>query len=500
MTIPEHDRHRTGDLISRVGTDTTLLKTALAQSLANVFVGALTLLGAVVLMVAIDPVLFLVALLCVFAATAVVLLIASRVREATEEAQRRVGALSAALERVLRALRTVKISRAEDREENAISSEAWSAYRAGLRSARLEALVVPATSVVLQGSFVLVLGIGGARLASGDLALEELVAFLLYMLYLVSPLAVLFVSFTEIQQGLGAVGRLKEVRTYPIERYASGSVSVPSSDASTGGPAREAGPGKPVVSFEAVSFGYVPERPVLRDVSFEVPRSGLTALVGPSGAGKSTVFALLERFYEADSGRVLLDGVDVRELPLEEVRTKIGYVEQDSPVMAGSVRENILYASPEATEEELDAALDLANLRSFVERLPRGLDTEVGEGGVLLSGGERQRVAIARMLLVRPRLLLLDEVTSQLDAANERALRDAIVELSRRCAVVAIAHRLSTVQDAERIIVLDEGRVRGLGTHERLMKSDALYRELVSTQLIDVDGLVTEGVPGGDAG
>jgi ABC-type multidrug transport system fused ATPase/permease subunit len=144
------------------------------------------------------------------------------------------------------------------------TSEAWSAYRAGLRSARLEALVVPATSVVLQGSFVLVLGIGGARLASGYLALEELVAFLLYMLYLVSPLAVLFVSFTEIQQGLGAVGRLKEVRTYPIERYASGSVSVPSSDASAGGPAREAGPGKPVVSFKAVSFGYVPERPVLR--------------------------------------------------------------------------------------------------------------------------------------------------------------------------------------------------------------------------------------------
>lgn len=499
MTIPEHDRRRTGDLISRVGTDTTLLKTALAQSLANVFVGALTFLGAVVLMVAIDPLLLLVALLCVSAATALVLLIASKVREATEEAQGRVGALSAALERALRAFRTVKIGRAEGREEEAISGEARAAYRAGLRVARLEALVGPATNVALQGSFVLVLGVGGTRLASGALALEDLVAFLLYLLYLVSPLVVLFVSFTEIQQGLGAVGRLQDLVTSPIERYASGSGPVPSSGVSAGGPAREAGPGKPVVRFEAVSFGYVPERPVLRGASFDIPGPGLTALVGPSGAGKSTTFALLERFYEADTGRVLLDGVDVRELPLEEVRAKIGYVEQDSPVMAGSVRENLLYANPETTEEELGAALDLANLRSFVERLPRGLDTEVGEGGVLLSGGERQRVAIARMLLVRPRLLLLDEVTSQLDAANERALRDAILRLSRRCAVVAIAHHLSTVKDAERIIVLDEGRVRGLGTHEQLMKTDALYRELVSTQLIAADGLIPEGTPGGDA-
>jgi ABC-type multidrug transport system fused ATPase/permease subunit len=250
--------------------------------------------------------------------------------------------------------------------------------------------------------------------------------------------------------------------------------------------AREAGRGgEPVVRFEGVSFGYEPGRPVLRDVTFEVPERGLTALVGPSGAGKSTVFSLIERFYEPGAGRVLLDGVDVRELPLNDLRGRIGYVQQDSPVMAGTLRENLLYASPGATEEELREAIGLANLKEFVERLPKGLDTEVGDGGVMLSGGERQRVAIARMLLLKPRLLLLDEVTSQLDARNERALRDAVLAVSRQRAVVAIAHRLSTVVDAARIVVLEGGRVRAVGSHAELLGSDDLYRELVATQLLD---------------
>jgi ABC-type multidrug transport system fused ATPase/permease subunit len=204
--------------------------------------------------------------------------------------------------------------------------------------------------------------------------------------------------------------------------------------------------------------------------------------VGPSGAGKSTVFALLERFYEADSGAVLLDGVDVRALPLDELRNIVGYVEQDSPVMAGSVRSNLLYANPGASEEELEEVLDLASLRPFVERLPRGLETEVGDGGVMLSGGERQRVAIARVLLLRPRLLLLDEVTSQLDAANELALQETLSRVSEERTVMVIAHRLSTVVDADRIVVLDEGRVKGIGTHEELLASNQLYRKLAASQ------------------
>lgn len=481
LTVPEHDRRRTGDLLSRVGTDTTLLKAALAQSLTNIVVGVVVFMGAIVLMALIDPLLLAVALACVAVATVVVLVVATKVREATEEAQERVGTLGAALERALRAVRTVKISRAEDREEEAISGEAEAAYRAGVRAAAYEALIGPATNVALQGSFVLVLGVGGARLASGDLALEDLVSFLLYLLYLVGPLAIVFASFTELQQGLAAMGRIREVLRSPVERNPSGAIPVPTpADA-------------PVARLDRVGFGYSSGRPVLEDVSFEVHGPGLTALVGPSGAGKSTVFSLLVRFYEAGSGAVELDGTDVRDLPLDELRGRVAYVQQDAPVLAGTVRQNLLYANPDTTGEELEEVLGLANLRLFVDGLPDGLDTEVGDGGTLLSGGERQRIALARMLLCQPRLLLLDEVTSQLDAANERALKETIHEVSKRCAVVVIAHRLSTVVEADKIILLDGGKVSTQGNHEELLQISPLYGKLVQTQMIEAEGLPAGG-------
>ena len=478
MTVPEHDRRRTGDLLSRVGTDTTLLKAALAQSLTSIAVGAVIFVGALVLMAFIDPLLLAVALACIAVATAAVLVVATKVREATEEAQERVGGLGAALERALRAIRTVKIGRAEDREEEAISGEARAAYTAGVRAAAYEALIGPATNVALQGSFVLVLGVGGARLASGDLALEDLVAFLLYLLYLVGPLVMVFASFAELQQGLAAMGRIREVLESPVE---------------TGPPEAVPGPGAttaPIARLDRVCFGYGPGRPVLEGASLEIPGpTGLTALVGPSGAGKSTVFALLSRFYDADSGSVQVGGTDVRHLPLNELRGRVAYVEQDAPVLAGTVRQNLLYANPDAGDQAIEEVLDLAGLRAFMEKLPDGLDSEVGDGGTLLSGGERQRIALARMLLCEPRLLLLDEVTSQLDAKNERALKETIRKVSMRYAVVVIAHRLSTVAQADRILLLDGGRVSAEGTHEELLGNSPLYRRLVETQMIEAEGL-----------
>lgn len=481
MTVPEHDRRRTGDLLSRVGTDTTLLKAALSQSLTSIVVGVVVFVGAIVLMALIDPLLLAVALACIAVASAVVLVVATRVREATEEAQERVGTLGAALERALRAIRTVKISHAEDREEEAISGEARAAYESGVRAAAYEALIGPATNVALQGSFVLVLGVGGARLASGSLALEDLVAFLLYLLYLVGPLVMVFASFAELQQGLAAMGRIREVLEFPVEANSSGVVPAPGA------------PAVPVARLDRVRFGYGPDRPVLEDVSFEIPGPGLTALVGPSGAGKSTVFALLSRFYDADSGSVQVGGTDVRHLPLGELRARVAYVEQDAPVLAGTVRQNLLYANPDASDDALEGVLDLANLRAFAQKLPDGLDTEVGDGGTLLSGGERQRIALARMLLRRPRMLLLDEVTSQLDAENERALKETVREVSLRCAVVVIAHRLSTIVQADRILFLDRGRVSAEGTHEELLGNSPLYKRLVETQMIEAEELPSGG-------
>ena len=270
-TVAEHDRRRTGDLLSRVGTDTTLLKAALAQSLTNIVVGSVVFVGAIALMALIDPLLLAVALACVAVAAALMVFVAARVRAATEEAQASVGSLGAALERALRAFRTVKIGRAEAREEANVADEAGAAYKAGVRAAAYEALIGPATNVALQGSFVLVLGVGGARLAAGDLALEDLVAFLLYLLYLVGPLAIVFSSFTELQQGLAAMGRIKEVLRSPVETGPRESKHHPA-----------AAP-DPVARLDRVVFGYGPDRPVLEDVSFGIHGPGSPRWSGPRG-------------------------------------------------------------------------------------------------------------------------------------------------------------------------------------------------------------------------
>jgi ABC-type multidrug transport system fused ATPase/permease subunit len=223
---------------------------------------------------------------------------------------------------------------------------------------------------------------------------------------------------------------------------------------------------------------------VHRGLSFDLPAGGMTAIVGPSGAGKTTVFALLERFYEPQSGTVSVDGQDVAAWPLPELRAAIGHVDQEAEILAGTLRDNLCLAAPGASDGELAAVVTLTRLDGLLDRLPGGLDTPVGHRGVTLSGGERQRLAIARALLRHPRLLLLDEATSQLDAVNEQALRDLAEAVALTTTVLVIAHRLSTVTSADRILVLDAGQVRAAGTHEELLAADDLYRQLATTQLL----------------
>ncbi|WP_369214294.1 ABC transporter ATP-binding protein [Streptomyces flavofungini] len=474
LRLPEVERTQPGDLMSRITSDTTLLRAVTTQSVVSVVSGGLTFVATIVLMGLMDPVLLGVTLGVIVLIGGAVSLVMPKIAQATRRAQEAVGTISTALERAFGAFRTLKASGAEEREAAVVQDAAREAWRHGVRTAKWQSVAASSVGLAVQVSFLAVLGIGGARVASGAISVSTLVAFLLFLFYLIDPVSRMVEAASQYQVGSAAVARIVQAERLETE---------PLTEPGGGGTARPAGPAS--VAFDEVTFRYREELPnVHHGVSFEVPGPGMTAFVGPSGAGKTTVFGLVERFYEATGGRVLVDGEDVRQWPLAELRAAIGYVEQDAPVLAGTLRENLVFAAPGATDAEIRDVLVRARLDGLVERLPEGLDTLVGHRGSKLSGGERQRVAIARALLRKPRLLLLDEATSQLDAVNELALRDVVAEVSREVTVLVVAHRLSTVTMADRIMVMDAGRVRAVGTHAELVASDPLYGELAATQFL----------------
>ncbi|MFF3350129.1 ABC transporter ATP-binding protein [Streptomyces sp. NPDC002779] len=483
LEMREYDRHRGGDLISRVTADTTLLREVVSQALVDLVTGALVAAGAVALMLWIDPLLLLLVALTVATAAAVVASLLKGIRSASEHMQNSVGAIAADLERALGALPMVRVHRAEDREAQRIGERIESAHAAGVRTAKLASVMSPAVELAVQGSFLLVLVIGGLRVTGQANSLGELVAFLLYASYLVLPLSSVFRAVGLIQRGMGAYQRIEQALALPMERS---SAEKPVVRARTR--ERAARPNvpseEPALALRDLTFGYDPGRPVLRGVTLSVPYRCQTALVGRSGAGKSTIFALVARFYEPDSGALLFDGRPAAELTRAECRERIAVVDQNTHVVHGTLRDNITYAAPDATEAEVQRAVELAQLDDVVRRLRGGLSGMLGERGSTLSGGERQRVALARALLARPRLLLLDEPTSHLDAINETALTRVMKDIAQECALLVIAHRLSTVQHADQIVVLDDGRTTACGRHEELLTTSPTYRDLAAGQML----------------
>ncbi|GAA4293500.1 ABC transporter ATP-binding protein [Streptomyces venetus] len=478
LPMAVYDRHRIGDLISRTSTDSTTLRLLVAEGFTEAITGAIGLIGIVVLMVWLDWLMFLVVLGMVAIATVVVVSVLHGIEVASLLTQRATGAMTADLERALGAIRTVRASRAEQRETDRIAGGARSAYVGSVRMAKLDAVVAPAIQLAVKGSFVVVLLIGGMRVADRQGSIADLAAFLLYMIYLVEPIGMLFQSLSTMEQGVGAYRRVTEVLELPTEQDAVSAAGAPAA-----GPAGGGGrPRAPALEFRDVWFGYEPRRPVLRGVTFEAPEHSHVALIGSSGVGKSTVFALIERFYDPDRGHILFGGGDIREIGRAAHRARVGLVEQHAPVLYGTLRENLTYAVPDAGPEELDRVVELAHLTDLIDRLPEGLETDAGEHGMALSGGERQRIAIARALLARPRLLLLDEPTAHLDAVSEAALRRSMRETARECTLLVIAHRMSTIRAADLIVVLDAGRVVATGSHGELLDSSEHYRSLIRAQ------------------
>lgn len=478
-TVASITRRPSGELVTRVTSDTVLLREAASTSLVEVVNAVVSIVGTLVLMAVLDPVLLgvtVAGLVLVGVTTSALMPLIGRSVRLSQES---VGKMGGGLEGALRAIRTVKASRAESREAERIIVDARDSRRHTLRAVRAGAVVWAIVTGGMQLAVVGSLAFGAWRVGTGALEVSGLVAFLLYASQLVMPASQLSTNLATIQSGIAAAARIREVHDMEVEDAAPVTpISRPrtaTADAST-----------PVLEFVDVTARYGPgSEPALQGVSLAIPARGHTAIVGPSGAGKTTLFSLLLRFLHPESGEILLDGTPYSRLPFDDVRARLAYVEQETPVVPGTVRTNVRFTHPEADEDEIWAALRAVHLEDTVRAMEHGLDTDLTATSV--SGGQRQRIALARAIVRRPEVLLLDEATAQIDGRTEAAIADVITELAATGAVVTIAHRLSTVVDADTILVMDSGRVRARGTHAELMESDRLYRDLVTALRISTE-------------
>ncbi|TPQ22363.1 ABC transporter ATP-binding protein [Streptomyces sporangiiformans] len=484
-TVPAVTRRPTGELVTRVTSDTVLLREAATGALVGLLNGTVMLLGTLVLMGVLDVVLLGTTLAAVVLIGVLFAVLMPGIATAQRQAQEHIGQLGGVLEGTLRAIRTVKVSRAEDRTAERIVADARASAEYGVRAVRREALAWTIAGSSIQLAIIAILGVGAWRVGEGHLEVSSLIAFLLYAFGLMEPIGELSQNVTALQGGIAAAERIRQTDDLQTEDIAR--------------PARPARPvgsavpadrdDAPVLELREVTAAYGPDaEPAVQGIELAVPRRGHTAIVGPSGAGKTTLFSLILRFLEPTKGELLVDGRPYRDHTHDEIRARLAYVEQDTPIVPGTIRDNLLLSRPDATDEELRRVLRDVRLAEKVDALDDGLDTSLSTTTV--SGGERQRIALARALLRTPDVLLLDEATAQLDGLTEAAVQDCVRSRAGTGAVVTIAHRLSTVIDADTIVVMEAGRIRTRGSHEELLATDALYRELVEALRIAGDTAV----------
>lgn len=469
-----------GDTFTRIVSDTSIACLVVSQATTQLITSAFLVAGGVVLMTIIDAPMAATALALLGGASLLSLFFARLVRSSAMTNRRNVGAFGTQLNRILSGLTTIKASVREKHEVNNMSSVALRARRSGVRVSTFSALLQPTMNVGTQLALAGAIIVGVVRLHEGHISMAQLTAFIMYLFYLVAPLVTLFSAFGQIQQGRASMDRVTELMNLPQEDtdpahndsiFADDQLptTIPHHDNEL-----------PILEFDDVEFSYDDTQAVLRNVSFQVPARGITAIAGLSGAGKTTVLKLAERFYEPSSGKILLAGNDITQIPLPSLRRRLGYVEQDCPVLAGTLRENLVYEKSSIPETDVLRVLDLLGLTPVLDGLPDGLDSHLDEEGSGLSGGERQRIALARALLKRPEVLVLDEVTAHLDRDTEQSVTHMIREVSRTCAVVVVSHQIALFSQADKIVMLDGGTVRGTGTHATMMRSDSLYKRFIS--------------------
>jgi len=469
--VPGFDREGSGALVSRMTNDTAVVKAFITDNLAGLVTGVISIVGAVGFLLYLNWRMTLIILVALPVAALILVPIGRFMAKLAHRTMDEHAAFTGILSRVLSEIRLVKASNAEEREFQAGKAAIGSLYALGVREGAAMALIHPVMSLVMMSLLVLVVGYGGAQVAAKTLTAGDLVAFILYIFQVIMPVAMISQALTQLQKARGATESIIRLLAAPEERTAEGLALERVDEA---------------IRFEDVSFSYEPGKAVLSHLSFDLEPGSVTAIVGPSGGGKTTIFSLLERFYEPGSGRILYGERPIGAYSLSTWRGAIGYVSQDSPLMAGTVRDNLCYGVDAEIAEDatrIQEAARAAYADEFIEALPKGYDTEVGDRGVKLSGGQRQRLAIARALLRDPAILMLDEATSSLDSASEVWVQRALENLMRGRTTLVIAHRLSTVLDADRILFIEGGELTGAGSHAELLESHELYRNFAEHQL-----------------
>jgi ATP-binding cassette subfamily B protein len=465
---------RTGEVISRLTNDATLLQQVIGYGVSMFVRNGLMMLGAGVMLFVTSWKLAVLVLVGVPATLIPILVLGRRVRRLSRDGQDRVAEVSAYIDEAVHEIRTVQAYAHEDVDREKFARHAEAAYGSQERRIRQKAYLISSVMLIAFSAVGIILWIGGHDVLAGRLSAGELAAFVFYASIVASGAGTVSEVWGELQRAAGATERLMELlETAPR-------IVAPLMPAAM--PSRGAGE----IELDKVSFSYParPEAAALHRFTLRVAPGERVALVGPSGAGKSTVFALLLRFYDPQQGAIRIDGVDVKMLEPRALRRRVAVVPQEPVIFAASVLENVRYGRPEASRDEVLAACEKAFALEFVERLPRGLDTVLGERGVTLSGGERQRLSIARALLADRPILLLDEATSSLDAASELIVQRALEALETGRTTLAIAHRLATVQHADRIVVMERGRVVAQGRHAELLREGGLYARLASLQFL----------------
>lgn len=468
LPVSYFDDHPSGETVSRMTNDTTVVKGLISEHLSNFVTGIISIVGSMIVLFVLDWKMTLLIFTAIPLSVLILMPLGKKMHKISKGMQDETASFTAVLQQVLTEIRLVKASNAEALEYQNGQKGIQKLFQFGLKEAKIQALIAPLMSFVMMALLVLILGYGGMRVSSGALTAGALVAFIMYLFQIIMPMAQLASFFTQFEKVTGATERIISILDSVEEEDAKQPVQNMSQS----------------ISVDHLNYSYNNGEQVLKDISFNVEAGKVTAIVGPSGSGKTTLFSLFERFYKPQEGSISIGGTSINDFTLLSWRSQIGYVSQESPIVSGTIRDNICYGiDRDITDEELNQVAKMAYADQFISELPNGYDTEVGERGMKLSGGQRQRIAIARAFLRNPKILMLDEATSSLDSKSEKVVQQALNQLMKGRTTIVIAHRLSTVISSDQIIFLEKGKITGSGTHKELYNTHSLYREFAEQQL-----------------